>query len=138
MPSRPSDALIERVTPKNDNYSLTLSDVAAIADRDERTVRRWTEVGRGDRGRLPAVHALNGLRFKPEDVDEYLRPRPVAPRGGPRPSDIEIAIAAGKAAGEKLAETPLTEEQKALLGTLVNPLTIMATKSTSISGGASA
>lgn len=133
MPSRTSDALAERVTPENDNYPLTLPDVAAIADRDERTIRRWTEVGRGDRGRLPAVHGLNGLRFKLEDVDEYLRPRPVTPRGGPRPSDIETAIAAGKAAGEKLAETPLTEEQKALLGTLVSPLTSLAA-----SGGASA
>ncbi|SJM67489.1 hypothetical protein CZ674_11995 [Agrococcus casei LMG 22410] len=47
--------------------------------------------------------------------------------------DIAAAIAAGKAAGKKLAETPLTEEQKALLGTLISPL-----KSLAVSGGASA
>lgn len=61
-------------------YTLTLADVAEMTGRHERTIRRWTLDGRGDRGLLPAVDTLDGLRFRAVDVEAYLRPRSAVER----------------------------------------------------------
>lgn len=98
-----------------DEYTLTLAEVAKIVGKSERTVRRWTEVGRENRGLLDAAHTINGLCFRAEDVEAYLRPRPIVRNRASREVNIEAAVAAGRAAGERLAETPLTPAQRALL-----------------------
>ena len=95
-----------------DEYPLSLADVAELVSKSERTVRRWTEVGRENRGLLNAAQTLNGLHFRVEDVEAYMRPRPVDRR---RATNVDAAVAAGKAAGERLAQTPLTPSQRALL-----------------------
>lgn len=105
-------------------HDLALEDVAALTGKAERTVRRWTEVGRRDRGLLRAVHTVNGLRFRAQDVEDYLRPRPVLSSDGPRPVDLEAALEAGRLAGERLAQTPLLPDQQALLATVLVPLRI--------------
>jgi len=51
---------------------LSLADAAALARRSSRTVRRWTKVGRHDRGVLPAAHTVHGIRVRVSDLIEYL------------------------------------------------------------------
>lgn len=105
-----------------DEFDLSLADLAALTNKSERTVRRWTEIGREDRGILAAAHTVHGLRFRSQDVEAYLRPRPSTPHRSPRPADIMAAVAAGRRAGERLAKTPLNADQHALLDTVLAPL----------------
>lgn len=60
---------------ERDEY-VSLADAAAVAQRSSRTVRRWTEVGRLDRGVLPAAHTVHGVRVRISDLIEYMQPVP--------------------------------------------------------------
>ena len=70
--------------PARDNYDpsveadeyIALTDAAAVAQRSSRTVRRWTEVGRRDRGVLPAARTVHGVRVRRSDLIEYMQPVP--------------------------------------------------------------
>jgi len=60
----------------NGNGELSLADAAALARRSSRTIRRWTKVGRRDRGVLPAAHTVHGIRVRVSDLIEYLESVP--------------------------------------------------------------
>jgi transcriptional regulator with XRE-family HTH domain len=105
---------------------LSTKEAAAYIGCSPRTLSNWRSRGAGPTFvRFGAKHSR--VAYLTADLDAFLAEH----RSSGAPDDIEAAIAAGKAAGKKLAETPLTEEQKALLGTLISPLTVMTTKSTS-------
>lgn len=74
MPS----ALHARDTTNADEYELTLEEAAALVHRSSRTIRRWTEVGRRDRGLLPAAHTIHGVRLRASELLEYARPVPTS------------------------------------------------------------
>lgn len=77
-------ALSTSPPPARDNYHasveadeyIALADAAAVAQKSIRTVRRWTEVGRRDRGLLPAAHTMHGVRVRISDLIEYMQPVP--------------------------------------------------------------
>lgn len=60
---------------EDDEY-ISFADAAALAEKSSRTVRRWTEVGRRDRGLLPAAHTVHGVRVRIRDLIEYMQPVP--------------------------------------------------------------
>jgi len=62
-----------------DQPYLSLEDAASFADKSERTIRRWTEAGRRDRGVLPALRSVHGVHIRTSDLVSYLRPVPVRP-----------------------------------------------------------
>jgi hypothetical protein len=60
----------------NGNDELSLADAAALARRSSRTVRRWTKIGRHDRGVLSAAHTVHGIRVRVSDLIEYMESVP--------------------------------------------------------------
>lgn len=87
-----------------DTAELTLADVASLASKSERTVRRWTLTGLGSRGVLPAVETVNGLRFRASDVADYLRALPVKPQATATTTDTDLAVARVVAAAPRLSD----------------------------------
>lgn len=65
----------DHLSVESDEY-IALADAAVVAQRSSRTVRRWTEVGRRDRGVLPAAHTVHGVRVRISDLIEYMQPVP--------------------------------------------------------------
>lgn len=50
--------------------TLTTGEAAAILDVSDETLRRWVEEGKIRHLRMPSGR----LRFRPEDLDEFLKP----------------------------------------------------------------
>lgn len=100
---------------RRDQYELTLADVASLAAKSERTVRRWAATGLHGRGVLPAVETVNGLRFRASDVREYLRARPVEPQEAAATSKTSSAVARVVAAAPRLTDEQ-REQLAAILG----------------------
>lgn len=98
---------------RRDQYELTLADVASLAAKSERTVRRWAATGLHGRGVLPAVETVSGLRFRASDVREYLRARPVEPAKETADTTVYAAVARVVAAAPRL-----TDEQREQLATI--------------------
>lgn len=98
---------------RRDVHELTLTDVAALAAKSERTVRRWVEIGLHGRGVLPAVETINGLRFRASDVKEYIRARPVEPAKDVADTTVYAAVARVVAAAPRL-----TDEQREQLAAI--------------------
>ena len=100
---------------------LSTKEAAPYIRCSPRTLSHWLNRGTGPTFvRFGAKHSR--VAYLTADLDAFLAEH----RSSGAPDAIEAAIAAGKAAGKKLAETPLTEEQKALLETLIRPLRSLA------------
>jgi hypothetical protein len=129
--------------PARDNHDLSvegdeyisLADAAAVAQRSSRTVRRWTEVGRHDRGVLPAAHTVDGVRVRISDLIGYMQPIPTGVEhtrheslpssvAGPFDSDASDALApfdqlADAVARVVSAAPPLTDAQRERLAVIL-------------------
>lgn len=79
-------------------------------------------------GDLPAVKIKGKTHVLPDDLDRVFAPQPIPTKAArvadrdARAADLAAAVASGRAAGEKLALTPLTPDQRALLATVLAPL----------------
>jgi hypothetical protein len=105
-----------------DDYDLSLDDVGAIIMKNPRTARRWVEVGRKDRGRLPAAQTVHGLRVRSADLAEYVRPIKAGLR--PNPAAVDDALDVVEDDDAVIARVvatfpPLTPEQRERLAVIL-------------------
>jgi hypothetical protein len=136
-------ALSAPTVPVRDNYDLSvegdeyiaLADAAAVAKRSSRTVRRWTEVGRRDRGVLPAAYTVHGVRVRISDLIEYMQPVPTgadhsrhAPLTLPEAGSFDSKASHALAPFDQLADAvsrvvsaapPLTDAQRERLAVIL-------------------
>jgi hypothetical protein len=119
---------------ESDEY-ISLADAAAVARRSSRTVRRWTEVGRHDRGVLPAAHTVDGVRVRISDLIGYMQPVPTGVEhrrheslpssvAGPFDSDASDALAPFDQLADAVARVvsvapPLTDAQRERLAVIL-------------------
>jgi hypothetical protein len=119
---------------EDDKY-ISFADAAALARRSSRTVRRWTEVGRRDRGVLPAARTVHGVRVRISDLIEYMQPVPTgaehtrhesfpASGAGPFNSDASDALAPFDHLADAVARVvslapPLTDAQRERLAVIL-------------------
>jgi hypothetical protein len=105
-----------------DDYDLSLDDVGAIIKKNPRTARRWVEVGRKDRGRLPAAQTVHGLRVRSADLAEYVRPIKSGLQPTPAAVDDALEVVEGDdAVIARVVATfpPLTQEQRERLAVIL-------------------
>jgi hypothetical protein len=105
-----------------DDYDLSLDDVGAIIQKNPRTARRWVEVGRKDRGRLPAAQTVHGLRVRSADLAEYVRP--IKSGLQPNPAAVYDALEVVEDDDAVIARVvatfpPLTPEQRERLAVIL-------------------
>lgn len=107
-----NDLQIKSKSPEG--YDLSLAEAAAIAGVHERSVRRWAETGRKDRGVLHSVETVHGMWFRSADVRAFVSPRAVAPGSRSTAARLGDAIAC------VVAEAPaLTRDQRELLAVVL-------------------
>lgn len=105
-----------------DDYDLSLNDVGEIIQKNPRTARRWVEVGRKDRGRLPAAQTVHGLRVRSADLAEYVRP--IKAGSQPNPAAVNDALNMVEDDDVVIARVvatfpPLTPEQRERLAVIL-------------------
>lgn len=108
-----------------DDYDLSLHDVGAIINKNPRTARRWVEVGRKDRGRLPAAQTVLGLRVRSADLAEYVRPIKSESGLQPNPAAVDAALEGVEDDDAVIARVvatfpPLTPEQRERLAVILS------------------
>jgi len=119
----------------NGNDELSLADAAALARRSSRTVRRWTKVGRHDRGVLQAAHTVHGIRVRVSDLIEYMESVPTGadhsmrePIPSPGMSKLDLGASDTLAPFDQLADAvarvvsdapPLTDTQRERLAVIL-------------------
>lgn len=110
----------ESTSPKNKplpaGYDLWLHDAAAMAGASERTVRRWAQTGRRDRGVLHSVETVHGLAFRSADVAAYTDIRAVEPGARSTRARLNDAISAVVAEAPRLSQGQRTKLALALAG----------------------
>lgn len=106
-----------------DDYDLSLDDVGAIIKKNPRTARRWVEVGRKDRGRLPAAQTVHGLRVRSADLADYVRPIKSGLQPNPAAAEqaSKVIEADDDAVIARVVATfpPLTREQRERLAVIL-------------------